>query len=369
MKPKPDDRLRLSLVCHSEEAFAKHGRYRTMTLAQARKIRDLDGEERFYSRLAGVIYHNLSVTYHLVRHCADQDIQGLRISADIFPLMSTDIIGGATLTTAFHPHEAEQIKLACYAIGQAARERKVRLSFHGSHYISLTSEDPIKVRNSIKDLSILAQFLDLAEMPASPEAPINIHIRGEKRSPVDIARAFRARWSWLPLGVQRRLVVEQNDNPEGAWKLERLIKMIHEPLGIPLTFDTLHQQRLPGALTDREAFCLAWETWPCEPLFHYSDGREVEGASLLPSPIHRDLPVRLPPDYGLPVMWDVEFKAKKEAIDHLRSLEGIHRLWVSDSYEPPRYWKSPDLSRVPFPDGLGETYTTVKFPHISLDGK
>jgi UV DNA damage repair endonuclease len=368
MKTKPDDRLRLSLVCMSEEAFAKHGRYRTMTLSQARKVLDLDGEERFRSRLAAIIYHNLNVTYHMVHHCADQGIQGLRISADIFPLMSSDIIGGGTLTAAFHPYEAEQIKLACYAIGQAARLRGVRLSFHGSHYISLTSGDPVKVRNSIKDLSILAQFLDLADMPASPEAPINIHIRGERRSPEDIASAFCARWGWLPLGVQRRLVVEQNDNPDGAWNLERLIRRIHEPLGIPLTFDTLHQQRLPGTLTEREAFCLAWETWPCEPLFHYSDGRAVGGVSL-PSSSHRDLPVRLPPDYGLPVMWDVEFKAKKEAVDCLRSMEKIHRVWASDSYEPPRYWGVPDLSRAPFPDGLGGTITTVKFPHISLDGR
>lgn len=359
------DNLRLSLVCMSEEVFAKHGRYRTMTLTQARKIIDLEGEVRFRSRLAEIIYHNLTVVYHTVHYCRDRGIQGLRVSADIFPLMSSDIIGPDTLTTAFDPAEADQIKMVCYAIGKAARERGIRLSFHASHYTSLTSEDEVTVRNSIKDLGILSQFFDLAGMPCTPEAPINIHIRGEKRPPRDIASAFCARWEWLPLSIQRRLVVEQNDNPDGAWSLEHLIRLIHEPLGIPLTFDTLHQQRLPGTLSEREAFCLAWETWPCEPLFHYSEGQDVEGTSM-PSPVHRDLPVRLPPDFGLPVMWDLEFKDKEGAVRSIRSMETASRLRVPSDYL--RHWVDM-IKPGRFPEGMGATIRDVKFPHLSLDDR
>jgi hypothetical protein len=72
---------------------------------------------------------------------------------------------------------------------------------------------------------------------------------------------------------------------------------------------------LPGNLSERAAFDLAYSSWSHTPLFHYSEGKNNTRA-------HCDMAENLPPQYTSDIYWDVELKNKDIAIlDILRRLE------------------------------------------------
>jgi UV DNA damage endonuclease len=115
-----------------------------------------------------------------------------------------------------------------------------------------------------------------------------------------------------PASVTKRLVFENNDNKKGVWSVKNLVTYFHVREGIPITYDNLHHEMLSHGLTHRQAFEAAYATWRgAMPIFHYSEG--INGTRK-----HADYAQQLPPDYGLPVVWEVELKAKDKAIKRMK---------------------------------------------------
>ena len=160
----------------------------------------------------------------------------------------------------------------------------------------------------------------LFRSPQDYRSPLNIHVR-QDGSPQEIADKVLSVYDSLPDNIRKRLVLENNDNANGTWGIKNLIKYFYNSRSIPITYDCLHHSILHDDLTPKQAFHLAYDTWPTVPLFHYSEG--VDGTRK-----HADMPVSTPTDYGCEVYWDAELKNKCQAIFEIRRLTKIGRAHV-----------------------------------------
>jgi UV DNA damage endonuclease len=190
-------------------------------------------------------------------------------------------------------------------LSAAIKETGIRVSAHPSEYITLTSDDPIKVQHSIIDLELHAEIFERLELERSFYNPLNIHIRKEGEAQ-DLSDTFMSNYNMLSESVKKRLVLENNDTGN-TWTVKNLKKYFYEPYGIPITFDNLHHEMLNHDVSHKDAFYAALSTWPVIPIFHYSEGKNGTRA-------HRDMADNLPENYNEDVLFDVELKSKDYAI-------------------------------------------------------
>jgi UV DNA damage endonuclease len=252
-------------------------------------------------KLSGIIQNNFKTTRDIIHHCKNSGIKGYRLSSDLTPVLNHPDVNLSL-------EELPEYKLIQYQINElkkAIKETGIKVSAHPSEYITLTSEDPKAIQNSITDLETHADIFDRLDLPQSYEAPLNIHVRKDG-DPIDISNRFILNYNKLSSAVRKRLVLENNDNANGVWSVKNLHTYFYQTNGIPVTFDTLHHKILPDNLTEEEAFNLAYETWNTTPIFHYSEGKNNTRA-------HEHMAQFLPPTYK-EVYWDVELKNKDYAI-------------------------------------------------------
>jgi UV DNA damage endonuclease len=196
----------------------------------------------------------------------------------------------------------DNIKLLSAAI----KETGIRVSAHPSEYITLTSDDPIKVKHSIVDLEFHNEIFERLDLERGYYNPLNIHIRKEG-DPDQLCNIFMKNFELLSDGVKSRLVLENNDTGS-TWDVIALKKYFWQHYNIPVTFDNLHHKMLNKGVSEKDAFFEAYETWKnIVPIFHYSEGKDNGRA-------HKDMAEGLPENFGKNVFWDVELKSKDIAI-------------------------------------------------------
>jgi UV DNA damage endonuclease len=279
-------------------------KFRTMTVTQFKKKPINESLNVLCQR----IIENFVTLKTTVKLCQSMQLAGLRIGSDLIP-----VINHPDLNLDFYklPMQDEMM----HAIGEAKQAMKcsgLRFSAHPSEFISLTSDNPKVIANSIRDLIAHALVFELLDLPESYEAPLNIHIRKDGNPEMIYQNVVRS-LKQCPANVTKRLVFENNDNKKGVWSISNLVKYFHARDGIPITFDNLHHKMLPDNLTESEAFHLAHGTWPVMPIFHYSEG-------IGDTRKHADYAQHAPPDYGKPVVWEVELKAKDRAINKIMGM-------------------------------------------------
>ena len=294
----------LSLCCQSNILNEQGVKFRTMTVTQFKKKPLNESLDVLCHR----IIENFVTLKTTVELCKSMQLAGLRIGSDLIP-----VINHPDLNLEFDklPMQDEMM----HAINEAKKTMQqsgLRFSAHPSEFVSLTSDNPQVVANSIRDLIAHALVFELLALPESYEAPLNIHIRKDGDPEVIYANVIRS-LKQCPANVTKRLVFENNDNKKGVWSISNLVKYFHARQGIPITFDTLHHKMLPGNLSESEAFHLAHGTWPVMPIFHYSEG-------IGDTRKHADYAQHAPPDYGKPVVWEVELKAKDRAINKIMGM-------------------------------------------------
>ena len=289
--------MNLSLCCISNILAEQGIKFRTMTY---KSFSSKPREESLF-KLSGIIQNNFKTTRDIIHHCKKSGIKGYRLSSDLTPVLNHPDVNLSL-------EELPEYKLIQYQINElkkAIKETGIKVSAHPSEYITLTSEDPKAIQNSITDLETHADIFDRLDLPQSYEAPLNIHVRKDG-DPIDISNRFIINYNKLSSAVRKRLVLENNDNANGVWSVKNLHTYFYQTNGIPVTFDTLHHKILPDNLTEEEAFNLAYETWNTTPIFHYSEGKNNTRA-------HEHMAQFLPPTYK-EVYWDVELKNKDYAI-------------------------------------------------------
>lgn len=290
--------MNLALCCISNELAEQGVKFQTMTYTRFSALPYVQALETLSNR----ILNNFKVTHKTIKHCIATGIKGYRLSSDITPLLNHPDV---RLTLDKLPH-FDAILDEISAISQTIKISGIRISAHPSEYISLTSENPKVIDNSIADLENHGLIFDLLDLPSDYRSPLNIHCRKDA-DPEEISSRFMLNFAKLSKSVRNRLVLENNDNAKGVWSIQGLYNIFFSRYGFPITFDNLHHHMLSGGLDEKEAFELAYSTWPTTPLFHFSEG--IDGTRK-----HADYAVGLPNSYGKEVYHDVELKAKDWAI-------------------------------------------------------
>jgi len=289
--------MNLSLCCISNILAEQGHKFRTMT------FKSFSSKERSESleKLSGIVINNFNTAEKIVRHCAANKIQGYRLSSDLCPVIKHPDVMLALEDLPNYDEIKESIK----DLSNTIKETGIRVSAHPSEYITLTSDDDVKINHSIVDLELHAEIFDRLELSQSYYNPLNIHIRKEGDAK-DLSLTFMRNYNKLSESVKSRLVLENNDTGN-TWTVKNLKKYIYNDYGIPVTFDNLHHEMLNHDVSHYDAFFEAYSTWNCTPIFHYSEGKNGTRA-------HKDMAENLPIDYDQDVLFDVELKSKDYAI-------------------------------------------------------
>ena len=296
--------MNLSLCCISKTLSDNGQTFRSMTYTQFVK----QPFDSAMQELSQRILHNFKMTLNTIRFCQLNNIQGYRLSSSLAPILTHKNL---RLRIADLPNFAA-IKAVCESIKQLLAANPIRVSAHPSEYITLSSDNPECIDNSIVDLEQHAEIFDLLGLPQDYRSPLNIHVRQDGDAQTIADKVLRV-YDTLPDNIRNRLVLENNDNAKGVWSISNLIKYFHCSRGIPITFDSLHHSLLSGGMTEQDAFNAAHDTWPTVPIFHYSEG--IDGTRK-----HADMPTTTPRSYGRDVLHDVELKHKCHAIFRIREL-------------------------------------------------
>jgi UV DNA damage endonuclease len=240
-----------------------------------------------------------------------------RMSSDMFPWCSEYEIKDL-------PDYSEILEIM-KRIGDFVKSVGQRLTFHPSPYSVLASEKENVVNNAIKEINQHGEMMDMLGLDRTPFYPINIHINTTKPTKEDAANRFCENFKRLSDSAKSRLVVE-NDDKISQFTVKDLKEMVHDKIGIPVTFDYLHNKCNPYTESENEALSLALSTWPenIPAITHYSDSKKIyedESSKLL---AHTDWIWNTIETYGLE--FDIEFEVKMKEKALLKYMEKGRRI-------------------------------------------
>jgi len=239
-------------------------------------------------------------------------IRMYRMSSDIFPWCSEYELEDLP--------DFEEIAVELKLCGDLSKTSGQRLTFHPSPYCVIASERPDVVQKSIKELRQHAQIMDLMGLDQSYDYPINIHINTTKPTKEEAANRFCEAYLNLPANVRARLVVEVDDKKSQFTSVD-LVQLVHSKVGIPVTFDYLHNIcNPPQDISEAESLSLCLSTWgDFTPITHYSDSRKINEDPTSKEVAHSDWIWNKPETHGL--QFDIEFEVKMKDLALLRYLE------------------------------------------------
>lgn len=200
--------------------------------------------------------------------------------------------------------------------GKIAIDGGQRITFHPSPYSVLASLREDVVNNAIKELSQHSEIMDLMNLNRSYEYPINIHVNTTQPTKEEAADRFCYNFGLLPDGVKQRLVVEVDDKKSQYTSVD-LYNMVHKKIGIPITFDYLHNIcNPPDSLSEEESLKLCLSTWPDTiiPLTHYSESKKIFEDNSAKELAHSDWIYNEIPTYGCDFHIELEVKMKEKAL-------------------------------------------------------
>jgi UV DNA damage endonuclease len=196
-------------------------------------------------------------------YLGENEISMYRMSSDLAPYATHPDL------PQFH-NQIKESRKELKRLGERARRKNLRLSFHPSQFIVLNSPDAALREKSIWDLESQGEILDRMEL--GPEAVLVIHVGGsygDKQAGID---RWCTTWDRLPEVVRRRLVLENDDIRFSAAD----VRTVHERTGVRLVFDVQHFWCLnPERLELRSTLEMFLNTWPGgeQPKIHFSSPR------------------------------------------------------------------------------------------------
>jgi len=272
--------------------------------------------EKGISYAAELALKNTEDLIKIIEWNISQGIKMYRMSSDMFPWCSEYEISDLPRFDLI----AGNLKKA----GDLAMGSNLRLSFHPSPYCVIASQNPDVVTKSIKELRQHGEIMNFMGLPQNHFYPINIHVNTSKPSKEESASRFCREFQGLPEFVKSRLVIE-NDDKKSLFTPNELYSLLHENIGIPITFDFLHYKCNPDVdSTEEDSLRKCLSTWPdgIVPLTHYSDSKKIYEDASAKELSHTDWIYNKIETYGLEFSIELEVKMKDLAL--LKYLQDFH---------------------------------------------
>ncbi len=170
-----------------------------------------------------------------------------------------------------HYHaQIEECSMELAAIGDMARELRIRLTLHPAFFIQLASPDPERVVRSVIELNAATRLLDA--MGLGSEAVLVVHVGGLFEDKEATMARFVDEVVKLPEATLRRIALENDDRhydvEDALW--------VHARTGVRVLMDLLHHRVVNSrGLPMLDALGQALATWPKDeqPKIHFSSSR------------------------------------------------------------------------------------------------
>ena len=293
--------IRLGLCCK----FYKHPiKFKTTTAAYFNR-QAAKGENPLHY-LSEIILQNTTALKEAILYCIEHHIGCFRVGSDLFPLATHPTLHyqlydlPQQISIQQHLQEAKTL----------AQTHNIRLTFHPSQFVVLSSPRPEVVEQSLLDLEHHNRLCDWLGADV-----INIHMGGAYGDKAAAIARFEVNFKQLSSGAQQRLTIENDDKIYSPDEILPTCKR----LNIPLVYDVHHHRCLPDGLSIEKATQQALQTWEREPLFHISS--PLNGWDHpKPGPHHDFIDI-----HDFPKEWrdlsnvtiEVEAKAKELALEKL----------------------------------------------------
>lgn len=294
-------RLRLGLCCGFVSEPTIH--FRTTTVRYASTLAAVE-RKRFLLTLAE---HNVATLRSAVAWCASHEIGAFRVPSGLLPMYTHASIGWRLGDSA----RSAEIGSALRAVGEEARRRGVRLSFHPDQFVVLGSANPSSVSLAIDELEYQAEC---AELLGAEQ--LTVHGGGAAGGKPEALLRLRQNLARLSPRARALLALENDDR---VYTVADLLPLCHAE-GVPLVYDVHHHRCNPDELGVAEATREAARTWlGREPWLHLSS--PASGWSATDTRPHADYitPADVPREWlALTATLDVEAKQKELAVLRLR---------------------------------------------------
>jgi UV DNA damage endonuclease len=237
-----------------------------------------------------------------------------------FYRMSSDMVPWASEFGIYNLPNIERISALLRKCGEYATATNQRLTFHPGPFNKLTSSNPSVTTNTIKDLTVHADILDLMGLSRTHYNKINIHVGATyKNKPMAVAQFLR-NFELLDEKIRSRFTLE-NDDKASLYPTEELYNLVHKHTGIPIVFDYHHHSLNSGGISERDALEIAISTWNgIKPVVHYSESRAKEQNIKCPAQAHSDSYRNVANTYGHDVDMMLECKHKEIGLFKYREL-------------------------------------------------
>ena len=216
-------------------------------------------------KLWDLIKQNITATHKLVEKVGnlDEHLRMVRISSDLLPAYTH-----ADYSSFYHDSNVQKyLSDAFNKVGEVARSRNVRLSFHPGQFTVLASENDNIVEQSIKEFEYhtdMARYMGYGKQ--FQDFKINVHISGRKG-----AQGIKDVYGRLSPEARNCLTIENEENAHG---LDACLELIDT---VPIVLDVHHHWCREGEYIspsdDRVKRVI--DSWRgVRPTMHYSVSRE-----------------------------------------------------------------------------------------------
>ena len=210
-------------------------------------------------RLIDTVTHNLDCLSAMLAFNIDHQLLFFRITSDLVPFASHPICQFDWLT-----HFNDQFT----TIGNVITSSATRISMHPGQYTVLNSPDDTILARSIKELHYHADVLDALRLDTS--AKMQIHIGGVYGDKDASIRRFIERYHTIDDTLKQRIVIENDDH---SYTVNDCMR-IYEETGVPILFDTFHDELNHSGLSNQDTLSCISRTWQDHdgiPMIDYSD--------------------------------------------------------------------------------------------------
>ena len=225
-----------------------------------RQTRDV-AEQKLWDLMVG----NIEAVRKLVSLIGEQDesLRMVRLSSDILPVYTEPTWGGYWRNSDVRAYCEREFK----RVGDIAREKGVRLSFHPGQFTVLASDNPDIVNRSIEEFEYhvdMARWMGFGK--TFQDFKINVHIAG-RQGPMGIVAALAR----MTPEARNCLTIE---NDEMTWGIDDSLELVdHCALVLDIHHHWIHSGEYIEANDDRVKRII--DSWRGQrPVIHYSVSRE-----------------------------------------------------------------------------------------------